>query len=271
MKKIRYTAIIIFCIAFLTTSAQETEIKKMEFGINGFCGLSGLSGSIPGGKISAGMGYQFSVDGKYFFSPNWGAGIGVGYSSYLSYSKLNNYTSSTPAIDDLSESFEYRVTASGIKEKLKLSAVEIPVFLAYRKKVSPKLQIQGSFGLKASMPISATYQCSEGTIETRGYYPVYDVEFFNMPNHGFEKIEKISYSGDLTTSMAFSLFAEAGVLLPVGKVGLNFGIYGSYGLSAVVKSANKQLITYPGNYNSITSISENISLIAAGVKIGVRF
>jgi len=271
MKKIRYIAIIIFCIAFLTTSAIKPKIKKIEFGINGFFGLSGLAGSIPGGNISAGMGYQFSVDGKYFFSPNWGAGIGVGYSSYSSNTKLDNYTSSTPAIDDLDESFEYRVTASGIKEKLKLSAVEIPVFLAYRKKVSPKLQIQGSFGLKASMPISATYQCSDGTIETRGYYPVYDVEFFNMPNHGFEKIDKISYSGDLTTSMAFSLFAEAGVLLPVGKVGLNLGIYGSYGLGTVVKSENNQLITYPGNYNSNTSLAEKVSLVAVGIKVGVRF
>ncbi|MEI6753589.1 MAG: hypothetical protein WCK78_10515 [Paludibacter sp.] len=55
----------------------------------------------------------------------------------------------------------------------------------------------------------------------------------------------------------------------MGKIGLNIGVYGSYGLSSVLKPESKLLIDYPGNYNSLTSLSSSVSLISAGVRIGV--
>lgn len=264
--------IMIFLALILTfgiSNAQES--KKFEFGINGFYGLSGLSGSLTNGNISSGLGYHLSVDGKYFFTPSLGFGIGAAYATYTSKAVLNNYVSNTPAVDDVNENFEYRVTALGVKEDIELSAIEIPIFLSYRKPLSEKLGINANVGLKVSLPITATYQCTEGTLETKGYYASNNVEYSNMPNHGFETIDKISYSGKLSTTMAYSLFGNIGITIPMGKMGLNLGFYGSYGLNSVLKAASKLLIDYPGNYNSLSSLSEKVSLINGGVRIGVIF
>jgi hypothetical protein len=255
-------------LAYTLSNAQET--KKLEFGINGFYGLSGLSGAVINGSISPGLGYHLSIDGKYFFLNSIGVGIGAGYATYTSKADLSNYVSNTPATDDQGESFEYRVTASGIKEELHLSAIEIPVFLAYRKSPSKKIGLQGNVGLKVSLPLSATYNCTEGAIETTGYYPSNNVVYANMPNHGFETITKMSYSGNLSTTMAYSLFGNVGITIPMGKMRLNLGIYGSYGLNSVLEPKSNLLIDYPGNYNSLSSLSGKVSLVSAGVRLGVN-
>lgn len=270
MKTKQYILIIsALCLACTIANAQNT--KKLEFGINGFYGLSGLSGSLTNGSISPGLSYHLSVDGKFFFTRTFGAGIGAGYASYASKADLSSYVSNTQTVDDVNENFEYRITASGVKEDIELSAIEIPIFLSYRKPLSEKLGINANVGLKVSLPITATYQCTEGTLETKGYYASNNVEYANMPNHGFETIDKISYSGKLSTTMAYSLFGNIGITIPMGKMGLNLGFYGSYGLNSVLKAASKLLIDYPGNYNSLSSLSEKVSLINGGVRIGVSF
>ena len=271
MKRLKYILILILSITFNTAQAQKPNLKIFEFEISGFSGLFGISGSIPNGSIKPGVGYQFSVDGKYYFSSNWRIGVGVGYSSYLSNAKLDNYSLNSPAIDDLGDNFEFRVTASGINEKLKMSAIEVPVFLEYLRKMSDKLSLSGNFGLKTSFPVSANFQCTEGTIETRGYYQQYEVEFSNIPNHGFEKIDNINYKGDLTTKLAFSLFTGFGVTIPAGKMKVNAGVYGSFGLNSVLQKKNTPLISYLGSYNTITSLSEKSALVGGGIKIGVLF
>jgi hypothetical protein len=268
MKSIKYIAIVILC---LTTLASRAQDKKLQLEIGGGYGLSGLSSKVENGSITPGMGYQLSLNGKYFFTSNIGVGIGAGYSAYSSKTELTTYSANIASVDDENENFEYRIAASGIKEEQKLSALEIPIFLAYRKSLSEKLGLNGSFGLNFSLPLSATYQCAEGAIETRGYYSAYNVELYNMPNHGFEKVENISYSGDLTSTIAYSLFANAGINIPVGKIGINIGVYGSYGLNSGLKPETNQLTVYPMKYQSVTSLADKVSLVSGGLKIGVCF
>jgi len=266
--KTKYIAIVALCLLALAGNAQN---KKVEFEIGGGYGLSGLSGKIENGSITPGMGYQLSLNGKYFFTKNIGFGLGAGYAAYSSKAKLTTYSANIASADDENESFEYRVTASGINEEQKLSALEIPFFIAFRKEPSGKPRFFGNLGLKLSLPLSATYQCTEGTIETRGYYSAYNVELYNMPNHGFGKTENINYSGDLSTKMAYSLFANAGVTIPAGKMGINIGLNGSYGVSTVLEPETSQLMVYPGNYQSATSLSNKVLLVSGGLKIGLTF
>lgn len=255
----------------LTVFASKAQDKKLQLEIGGGYGLSALSGKIENGSITPGMGYQLSLNGKYFFTQNIGVGIGAGYSAYSSNAELTTYSANIASVDDENENFEYRIAASGVKEEQKLSALEIPVFLAYRKSLSEKLGLNASLGLKFSLPLLATYECTEGTTETRGYYPAYNVELYNMPNHGFEKQENIYYSGDITTTMATSLFANAGITIPVGKIGINIGVYGSYGLNSILKPEANQLMVYPMKYQSVTSLADKVSLVSGGVKLGVCF
>lgn len=268
MKKYIFIFTALFLI-YLVSNAQN--IKKFELEINGFYGLSGLKGSVVDGSITPGLGYQLSIDGKYFFTSNFGIGIGAGYASYNSMVELKNYVSNTSAIDDESENFEYRVTASGIKENIELRTFEIPVFLSCKLPLSDKLGLVANAGVKASIPITATYQCTAGALETKGYYSSNNVEYSNMPNHGFESIDKISFSGQLSSEMAYSLFGNIGISIPLGKISLNLSVLGSYGLNAAIKPFGNLLIDYPGKYNSISSLSEQVSVIGGSLKFGVSF
>lgn len=261
----------ILCLAIGKANAQKDERVKYEFGINGFYGQSGIGGTINNGSIGLGMGYLVLADGKYYFNSHFGFGIGVGYANYLSKANLNDYVSNTPAIDDEGENFEYRVTASGIKEDLNFKAVEIPLFMTFRILVPHKIGFQINTGMKASFPIEATYECTDGAIETKGYYASNNVEFANMPNHGFQTIDKISYSGNLPTTIAYSVFGNAGITIPMGMIGLNLGVYGSYSLNSILKHQGTTLIEYSGNYNSISSLSGKVSLVSGGIRIGLFF
>jgi hypothetical protein len=63
--------------------------------------------------------------------------------------------------------------------------------------------------------------------------------------------------------MAYSLFAGAGGTIPVGKLKINLGIYGSYVLNSVLNPGINQLMVYPGAYQSITFISSNNVLLVS--------
>ena len=272
MKKIPIIMIFMLCLNLVNGQGRWRKFDKNEFEISGFGGMSGIKGAISDGAITPTISYQTSFEWKHFFSQKWGIGTGIQYASYNSTSQLSNYYSATPAVDDLGESFEYRVTASGIRENVKISAVEAPLFLAYRNVITKKQQFQASLGVKFSYPISASYRSTAGTVETRGYYPAYAVEFFNLPNHGFEKVDPISYSGKLISDLSVSIMAGFGFSLAVSKnCGISIGVYGSYGLLSPVKPGEKQLVNYPVTYNSTFSVAKNLVFVDTGLKCGFRF
>jgi hypothetical protein len=265
---IKYIAVLVVSISTLTINAQD---KKIEFDVTGGYGLSGLSGKVENGSITPKTSYQFALNCKYFITSGFGIGIGGGYSSYLSDSELSGYTSNMVYTDDENESFEYRVTADGLKEQQQITTIDIPVFLALRKSLSEKLGVFGDIGLAVSVPLSAKYECNGGVVETRGYYSDDNVVLYDIPSHGFEKNENVTYSGDLTTNTSYSVFTNIGIKKPIGNIGLIIGVYGSYGLNAIVKPETAQLMIYPSKYQSITSLSDKVSLMSVGLKIGLRF
>jgi len=268
MKSLQYIAVIVLCLSVVTGRAQD---KKLEFEIGGGYGLSGITGKIENGSITPGMGGRFSIGAKYFFSEKIGIGFDCSIAKYNGTAKLSDYSAAIASTDDEEESFEYRVVASGIAEDIHFLAAEPALYLAYRQKISDKLGIYGKLGIKASVFLSAAYQCKAGTLETRGYYPAYNVELYELPNHGFDKVEHISYSGNLETSVLNSAFMDAGITIPVGKIGLNIGVYGSYGLNPVLEPEINQLMIYPMKYQSVTSLLDKVSLLSGGLKMGIQF
>jgi len=268
MKKIKYILISCLSIISISTIAQTSEFKKTEFNINAFYGLSGLTGSLSGGSITPKTGAQFSLEGSFFFTPAIGIGIGAGYADYSSTVKLDNYTSSVAATDDGGENLQYRTKANNVSEEDKLSAFEVPLFLTYRSK-SGKVYYEGNAGIKASIPISSSYHYTGGTITTTGYYENYNVEFTDMPEHGFQTVTDPTYSGKLSTNTAFSAFAKVGVVIPAGNFGIHIGLYGSYGLNSILKSQSSVLVGYPNVNYPISSLSSKVSLISGGIRIGV--
>lgn len=251
--------------------ASRAQNKKFEFEIGGGYGLSGLSGKIENGSIKPGMGERFTIGAKYFFTSKFGLGSECSFARYCATAKLSEYSAAITSVDDEKESFEYRIMANGIEEDINISAAEPALFFAYRQKFSDKIGMYGNVGLKMSVALSAKYQCTSGTIETRGYYPAYNVELYNMPNHGFGKVEDLNYSDNLETAVLNSIFVDAGAIIPVGKFGIQIGVYGSYGMNSLIEPEAKQLMIYPGEYQSVISLADQVSLISGGVNVTFQF
>jgi hypothetical protein len=271
MKKAKYILLVMGLVSSFTLSAQASNMKTTELRLSAFYGLSSLSGSLPEGSIATELNPQFVLEGTYFFSNSIGAGLGIGYANYTASAKLNVYSSAVAATDEDGDNLEYRIKASGIEEKEKVSAFEVPLFIAFRHSISAKLQFEANTGVKISVPVSSSYVCQKGTITTTGFYETYNAELANLPDHGFQTVTEPDYLGKLSTNAVFSLFAKAGVMIPMGAFGLHIGAYGSCGLNSVLKSESDVLVSYPGIYYPVSSLCKKVTLIGGGVKIGLSW
>lgn len=273
MKKIQYTLLSCLLIINLSAISQTSVIKapdfkKSEFSVNAFYGISGLSGSLANGTITPETGAQYSLEGSLFLTRSVGVGLGVGYANYKSSIKLNNYTSSVSTTDDGGDNILYNVKASNIIEKEEVSAFEIPLFLSFRFP-STKVYFEGNSGVKVSIPVSSSYNYTQGSITTTGYYEKYNIELADMPEHGYQTVNNPAYSGKLSTNTSFSVFAKVGCVIPTGNLGIHIGLYGSYGLNSILESQNNVLISYPNVSYPVTSLINKISLISGGIRIGI--
>ena len=272
MKKIRLLILMFFILSFVSLSSQnKLESKKLFFETSGFYGFSGFTGKIPNGNISPQKDYGFSFRGSYFFSNIIGIGSGAGYNSYNSDGSLDKYLSNSLTVDAENESFEYRINAKHVNEILTMKAIEIPLFIAIVKPLKDKVTLSGNLGVELVLPINTSYQCTSDYIQTKGYYSAYNVEFSDMPNHGFKTIDDANYSGELLYEISYAMFGDIRFIVPVGKIGLGFSLFGFYGLTPAIKSLNNGLMGYPGTYHSISSLSNNISLIKTGAKFIIMF
>lgn len=262
MKRTQFIILMFFILSVVSLSAQNKfDSKKLFFETSGFYGFSGITGKVPNGNISPQRDYGFSFRGSYFFSNIIGIGSGAGYNSYNSDGSLDKYLSNSLAVDAENESFEYRINAEHVNEILTMKAIEIPLFIAIGKPLKDKATFSGNLGVELVLPINTSYQCISGYIQTKGYYSAYNVEFSDMRNHGFETIDDTNYSGELPSEISYAVFGDIKFIIPVGKIGLGFSLYGSYGLTPIIRSHDNELISYPQTYHSISSLCNNISLV----------
>ena len=63
-----------------------------------------------------------------------------------------------------------------------------------------------------------------------------------------------------------------GITISVDKMGINIWVYGSYGLNAILKPVANQLMVYPWEYQSVTSLlAAKVALIRWEVKFSMYF
>jgi hypothetical protein len=270
MKKTVYIQIVMLLIVPFSLFAQQAKLKNTELVINAFYGVSGWKGSLAGGTLTPDFGPQFSVEGSYFLGKCIGIGSGVGYADYATTVKADAYSMSMPFTDEDGDKLLYVVKANGLSEKDKLSALEVPLFVAFRQP-SSNLYFEAKAGVKVSIPISSSYKLNKGTITTTGVYDAYGVELTDLPDHGFQTATDLESSGKLTTKTSLSLFAKAGVVVPVSKVKLHISLYGAYGLSSALKEGDAVFVSYPNVYHSLGSLSTKTALVNGGLQLGLEF
>jgi hypothetical protein len=283
IKKIFPCVFFIFCSQHLIFS-QGTDIstrKKpgMFIGLGATQSQSNIlnEGTLTVSKLLSekATSLSYSMEIGYFFSDFFGLSTGAGYNTYKAHLTLSDYQSKFTTTDDESETYEMRITGSGITEDQEIIYLGVPLCLNLRIPLGKTIGIFLQAGANVSIPLSQNYK-SSGTFTYKGYYPAYNVVLENLPNHGFPSNENNNSEGELELKpLVYDAVASAGLDLYLFKK-VQIVVAGCYdkslsNISNYALSAKYQLSTDADHMNSLMEGSSTAIAQSMGVKICLRF
>lgn len=261
---------IIIVLALLTAVlTQAEEHKNQQYIYINIGGRNSLSYKLKDGTQENQMGSTLNIGYSVFINKHFGLLTGVGFQNFGAISTINKQIIN-PDIDSEGENFEFRANYKNWKEKQNSLFLDFPIAIQYRQLISSKFQLISSFGAKISLPINSSYKSIGGEIETTGFYNKLNVEYKNLPQHGFSSYN--SFNGNISFKTAYIGIADIGMLVSLSKkVNLYMGGYLNYGLNNIRNKSDKQIYQLNGTYNGIlnSNQTEKVTTVAMGLKIGV--
>lgn len=271
-------AILGFCLLMGSFKGQS-----QEFGIEVNGGMQGLRFDNPGGtkgKPQAGG----SVGVQYIFplSAHFGLLTGISCGYYSTKATLHSgATYSSWQVDNTGSAFQYNINTTGYSETQRFLAAAIPVMLHYHT-VGNNTQWYLNAGTKFILPFKAKIKATAQQLNLSGYYPDFNVEVFNVPQHGFAAISNWQSSRNIELKPTATFSGSTGISFKMGeRMRLYTGVYIDLGLTDMKKADSyNSLIGYNaagsanppvGGVFSIGNTSE-AKLFACGlqVKLGLE-
>lgn len=261
---------IILGLSLLATVLIQAQgpAQYLHFNVGG--GLHNLSYTMPNGSQNGKFGYTINGAYSYFFTPNWGVQAGLGIQSFGATSKLNYFTTA-PAVDSEGDAFESRTQYSNWEENQNALYIEIPVAAQYRYTINEKFGLIGSLGAKMALPVYAKYKTIGGQIRTTGYYELWNVELYDLPEQGLSTITN-SFTDRISLNPVFTGLADVGGLYKLSnKLELYAGVYFNYGFNKTKTPDTKVIYQQNGVYNGMFASNQvqNVKPISFGLKVGV--
>ncbi|MBI5010150.1 MAG: hypothetical protein HZB98_11010 [Bacteroidia bacterium] len=241
---------------------------KSLINFEGIHGISGLE-STREGSISGSFRIGYILPSRLGFS------AGTGYSSYKTVLTLDSYQNNYSTKDSENESYEMRVSGSGINEEQEISFLNFPLYIYYSFPLGKLLELYIEPGIIIGMPLDKAYT-STGTLTTKGFYAAYNVLLENMPAYGFANNRNTSTAGEMEIkSMVLNAAASAGIEYIVKeKIKIGAGIFYSRSFSNISEYSSPgsfKLISDQGQLNSMMGSADKVTLSSFGVNISLRY
>ena len=211
----------------------------------------------------------------YFFSEYIGLSSGISFISYRTQLTLDTYQIKFNTTDSENESYERRVSGSGIKEVQNIGLLCVPFCINLRLPFNETIGFFLQTGVNMGVPIIRDYN-SSGTFTYKGYYPAHNVLLENIPAYGFPSNKNIDTDGVLelkpydfnaTASAGFDFFIQKKIQIAVAacfdKLLSKISNYSSPDIF--------QLSSDPEQINSLMGGSSNVSAQSMGLKIILRY
>lgn len=216
-----------------------------------------------------------SVEIGYFFTKRIGVSSGIGFVTYKSQLNLEAYQNKFNTIDSENESYERRVTGTGIMEVQNIGFINVPVCLDIRLPLNKRMGFFLQPGVNVAVPFKKKYTGS-GTFTYKGYYPAYNVLLENLPAYGFPTNIQSASDGELKIkSLGFNVIASVGFDYFIQKkiaVAISFSYSKSLsGISAYASPEKFQLSPDVNQVNSMMGGSSEASVQSVGVNITLRY
>lgn len=277
----------------VTKQATVNEIpadqgSSLQFYLGG--AYSSMGYTLRDGQNFGHIGGELSVRYAYFFTPEWGVGVGADFSTYGSRAKLNTTIQWDGQADTDGEIYNHRAITHDWQEDQRTYMLSIPITVQYQHRFNDKVGIFTALGGFVGMPLVSNYHLVSGSVEHRGFYPQWNLELHGLANHDFYT----EYIGNDFTkdphSISFKPIAagvkvDLGVIVPLTKqLDLFAGVYGSVvcndiqsgqhelGWQQTAYSDYRQhafMPEYQGIANS--TYTNAVRPWAVGIKVGVHF
>ena len=285
---------------------DDTQVNRLEHNIQVLVGAGYSS-----------MGYSLGSDGKeigyvglnaqlrylYYFTPNWGVGLGVGFSNYGSTGTLNTTTAFTPSVHDsdipvpgaTGEEYEHRVKTHDWCEWQRAYMVDIPLMvqctypLSGAQMANGPLKLYADLGVDLGFTLAASRRLTGGTIDHVGWYKPWKLELTDIEGHDFYSEEAVDFENTeqaLKLKLpAVGIMADFGFAIPIREnLDLMLGLYANYVVNNVCSSrrdigwrqttatgyrAHDFMNTYSGLIG--TQYAAAVHPWQAGIRIGINF
>jgi hypothetical protein len=221
------------------------------------------------------MAFAGSIDLGYYISKYFGIKTGIGYAAYNTKLTLETYLNSLYLRDTENESYQLRVTASGISESQSMKVMTFPLNIVLHIPLSPVVSIYLEPGINLVVPFDYTFSNS-GLFTYKGYYPEYNVVFENLPGHGLSTNKTITTDDQLKIKQIWSEI--------VISSGLNIAVRGNFYIAAGVNYSRSisdiseyespdtyQLSPLPDQVNSLMGGSSKVTTSLFGVNVTLRY
>lgn len=177
---------------------------------------------------------NFGIDYRYYLSPKWSIGTGVGLQFYSADLKLSSLESSQKATDMEGDDFEFRYQGTDYREKHRFRYLEIPLNLQYETSGFQTTWFV-NMGGKAAFNLSSFYTVDIASLKTTGYYQQWNVELSQPAFAGFGEWSNVSQSKkELDRKTAFFLSAETGLKGRLLGLPLRISVFVDCGLNNIM-------------------------------------
>ena len=248
----------------------QSGIGNLQSDVNGT-----TAGHRLGGAIKAG--YVYSI------TDHFGIGSGVEFAQYnqnVSFGRatatLTNYE-----VDQTGSAFDYNVTTVNYNEKQTLNAIQIPLFVQYKRNINNGVDFNFRAGVKYFLPVKYKIESSATSVKGVGYYPDVNLFIEDLPEYGFGTQNNYVANGEYQTKGILMSTFELGFTFEMGtKHSLYTAMFLDTGYGTIIdQNQDESFIGY--NPTGVTNRKANglystdkdatIKPVAFGLTLGLNF
>ncbi|OUD35017.1 hypothetical protein [Flavobacterium sp. FPG59] len=182
-------------------------------------GIGNIQSDITGIQTGNRLGGALKIGYIYSLNSHFGIGTGLEFSQYkqeVSFSRLTA-TLSNFEVDASTSAFVYNMTTNNYREKQTLQAVQIPLFVQYKKNINTVVDFNFRAGAKYFLPVNYEINATADYVNGTAYYPDVNLTIFDLPEYGFGQQNNYSASGEYKTKGVIMSSFELGFTFDMGK------------------------------------------------------
>jgi hypothetical protein len=246
-------------------------------------GIANIQSDVKGVTAAQEIGGAFKVGYIYSLTDHIGIGSGVEFAQYKQKVFLNqgSTTLTNFEVDATGSAFSYSVTTGNYKESQTVQAIQIPLFLQYKKNINTGVDFNFRAGIKYFLPVNYKIESSAESVKGIAYYPDVNLYIDNLPEYGFGNQTNYAASGEYKTKGILMSTFELGFTFQISKKNALYAamfLDSGYG-SVIDQKQNESYISY--NPTSVTDRKANgvystdkdatINPVAFGLTLGLNF